>query len=163
MATEIERKFLVRSKAYRKNSQAIVILQGFLSTDKHRVVRIRICGEKAYLTIKGKSKGASRKEFEYPIPVADATVLINELCIQPVITKTRYIYNAGHLNWEIDEFEGDNMGLTIAEVEIPVEDFKIDLPDWVGVEVTHDPRYYNANLIVNPYCNWKDQDSESVK
>lgn len=154
---EIERKFLVKSPEYKKLGRGIYIRQGFLSTAKDRVVRIRIIGHQAYLTIKGINKGATRSEFEYEIPGEDAEFMMNELCEKPIIEKYRYRIKAADLIWEVDEFKGLNEGLVVAEIELLSEDQQFDIPDWIGQEVTNDPRYYNSNLIRNPFSNWKQQ------
>ena len=155
MPTEIERKFLVVSEDYKKFGQPIVIRQGFLSTEKERVVRVRVAGEKAYVTIKGISKGAVRAEFEYEIPGEDAQFMLDHLCRKPLIEKTRYkVYYEG-FTWEVDEFYGDNEGLVVAEIELESEEQVFPKPEWLGEEVTSDPRYYNANLVKHPYREWK--------
>jgi CYTH domain-containing protein len=153
MGTEIERKFRVKEGAWREAS-ATRYRQGYLSTDKERTVRVRTINDKAYLTIKGITVGASRAEFEYEIPVADAEDMLDNLCEKPLIEKNRYKVEAGALTWEVDEFFGENQGLIIAEIELQSEDQPFDKPDWVTEEVTADPRYYNANLIKNPYSSW---------
>ena len=153
MGTEIERKFLVKEGSWREGA-AETYRQGYLSTVKERTVRVRTIGDKGYLTVKGTSVGASRLEFEYEIPVADAEELLDSLCEKPLIEKNRYKLDHGGLTWEVDVFFGDNEGLVVAEVELQSENQVFDKPDWVGEEVTHDPRYYNANLISNPYSGW---------
>ena len=154
MAQEIERKFLVTGDAWRKLAKGAVYRQGYLSTVQERTVRVRTVGEKGYLTVKGLSVGAKRAEFEYEIPVTDADVMLDELCEQPLIEKTRYKIPFDGLIWEVDEFASDNEGLIVAEVELSDEDQEIRLPDWIGEEVTDDLRYYNANLIAHPYKSW---------
>lgn len=155
MATEIERKFLVVGDEWRGGSEGTVLRQGYLSTVKERTVRVRVAGEEAYLTIKGITVGATRREFEYPIPPADASYMLEELCERPIVEKTRFtVEHAGH-RWEIDEFGGVNQGLIVAEVEMEREDEAITLPGWVGSEVTDDPRYFNANLISRPFSTWE--------
>jgi adenylate cyclase len=154
MGKEIERKFLVKNHDFKKLGRGVLIKQGFLSSEIDRVVRIRIMGNEAFLTIKGKSTGASRTEFEYEIPLEDAGIMINDLCEKPIIEKIRYRIFAANVVWEVDEFKGLNEGLIIAEVELSSEDQLFDIPDWVGNEVTGDPRYYNANLIHSPYITW---------
>ena len=153
MGTEIERKFLVREGAWRE-AGVETYRQGYLSTVKERTVRVRTINGKGYLTVKGITVGASRLEFEYEIPVADAGELLDNLCEKPLIEKQRYKLDHGGLTWEIDVFFGDNEGLIVAEVELQSEDQVFERPDWVADEVTSDPRYYNANLISNPYSNW---------
>ena len=154
MAREIERKYLVVDDAWRSGAVGTVFRQGYLSTVKERTVRVRVAGERAYLTIKGITVGAVRSEFEYEIPRTDADQMLDELCEQPLIEKTRYEIEAGELTWEIDEFAGVNEGLIVAEVELEDEAQEIALPDWVGMEVSHDPRYFNANLIAHPFSEW---------
>lgn len=153
MGTEIERKFLVRGDAWRALGRAAVFRQGYLSTVKERTVRIRVVGDQGWITVKGLTVGATRAEFEYAIPVNDAQEML-ELCAQPLIEKTRTVVDLGDLQWEIDEFTGPNEGLIVAEVELQRGDQEIDLPDWVGDEVTDDPRYYNANLTAHPFSTW---------
>ena len=154
MGTEIERKFLVKEGAWRE-ANATRYRQGYLSTVKERTVRVRTISDKGYLTIKGITVGASRAEFEYEIPVADAEDMLDNLCEKPLIEKNRYKVEKGSLTWEVDEFFGVNAGLIIAEVELESEDQSFAKPEWVTEEVTADPRYYNANLINNPYSSWK--------
>lgn len=155
MGKEIERKFLVKDKSYQTLGKGVLYYQGFLSTVKERVVRVRVVGEKAFLTIKGVSKGAKRTEFEYEIPTGDAEFMLDELCEKPIIIKYRYNINFGEFLWEVDEFKGENDGLVVAEIELQHEDQKFDKPNWLGEEVTEDPRYYNANLIKHPFKSWK--------
>jgi CYTH domain-containing protein len=152
MATEIERKFLLKEGAWPRGT-AMKCCQGFLSRAKERTVRVRTVNDKGYLTIKGIAVGASRPEFEYEIPYQDALELL-EICEKPLIEKNRYRVEEGGLVWEIDEFFGENQGLIIAELELESEDQEFKKPDWVGEEVTGEPRYYNANLIKNPYTKW---------
>lgn len=156
MAQEIERKFLLKNQNWKAFSDSgTEIKQGYLSTEKERTVRIRIRGDKGILTIKGATVGMSRLEFEYEIPIFDARELIL-LCKKPIIEKTRFLLKADELTWEIDIFSGENKGLEIAEVELNTENQTVNLPDWIGEEVTSDSRYYNSNLVKNPFKNWKD-------
>lgn len=152
MATEIERKFLVTGEAWRA-APPIAISQGYLNRDPHRTVRVRIAGDRAVLTIKGLSVGASRPEFEYPIPLEDAKALL-AICDGPIVEKHRHCVRHAGLTWEVDEFLGDNAGLVVAEVELDAEDQPIEFPGWVGAEVTDDPRYLNSNLATTPYRRW---------
>jgi CYTH domain-containing protein len=152
MAKEIERKFLIKNDAWR-NVRGIKYRQGYLSSVKERTVRVRTMEDKGYLTIKGIAVGATRMEFEYEIPRKDADRLL-EICEQPLIEKNRYTIEYGGFVWEVDEFFGENTGLIIAEVELASEDQEFPLPDWVGKEVTEDPRYFNSNLGKNPYTHW---------
>lgn len=154
MAQEIERKYLVKGTAWRSLGKGTVTRQGYLSSMKERTVRVRIAGEKGFLTIKGVSKGITRAEFEYAIPVAEAAAMLDGLCERPVIEKTRYVVESGEYTWEIDEFHGDNAGLIVAEVELQSPDEKPPLPDWVGEEVSSDPRYFNSNLVKKPFKTW---------
>ena len=151
---EIERKFLIKNTSYRQHGNSVHIHQGFLSIDKDRVVRIRIKGDNAWLTIKGISSGASRAEYEYGIPLEDAQYMLDNLCLRPTIEKYRYNVNYKGFLWEVDEFLGENEGLVVAEIELPSEDSTFDLPDWIGEEVTGDERYYNANLVERPFSTW---------
>ena len=154
MAQEIERKFLVVGDAWRALAAETSYRQGYLATAKGRTVRVRRAGEKAYLTVKGPSAGASRAEFEYEIPTGDADAMLETLCVRPLIEKTRRKIPFEGLVWDVDEFAGDNEGLVVAEVELTEEGQEVSLPDWVGEEVTHDPRYFNANLVAHPYKDW---------
>ncbi len=153
MALEIERKFLVTDEKYKKSALKSYYRQGYLSLHPERTVRVRICDNKAFLTIKGKTTGFSRSEFEYPIPLSDADILLT-LCEKPLIEKYRYTLTYDGMTWAVDEFLGDNEGLVIAEIELNDENQLFTKPDWIGKEVTSDPRYYNSNLIHNPYKNW---------
>jgi adenylate cyclase len=155
MGKEIERKFLVKNDSFKKLAEAEVLQQGFLSVNKNRVVRVRISRGKAWLTIKGITKGSVRHEFEYDIPIKDAQFMINNFCKKPVIIKKRYRIQHGELYWEVDEFLNDNQGLVIAEIELNTEDQDFDKPDWVGEEVTENKKYYNAYLIKHPYSTWE--------
>ncbi len=155
MGIEIERKFLVTGDEWRQSACGTRYCQGYLSTTKERTVRVRTVAEKGFLTIKGITTGASRAEFEYEIPFADAENMLTNLCEKPLIEKTRFkISFAGQL-WEVDEFSGNNAGLIVAEIELAREDQQIELPSWVGQEVTGDPKYYNASLVKNPFKSWK--------
>ena len=154
MAIEIERKFLVRGDGWRAGAEATVYKQGYLAVNPGCSVRVRLGGEQAWLTIKGASKGLARQEFEYPIPPGDAEALLG-LCLPGVISKTRYVLTHGLHSWEIDEFHGDNAGLLLAEIELQREDEVFERPEWLGEEVSNDPRYYNAALSARPYCEWK--------
>ncbi len=154
MALEIERKFLVTNNDFKKSAKGILYRQGFLSIQKERVVRVRLAGDKGFLTIKGITKNMTRTEFEYEIPSEDAKILIDQICQKPVISKYRYkVMESGSL-WEVDEFLGENEGLILAEIELNSESQKFGIPDWLGEEVTHDSRYYNANLVSSPFKNW---------
>ena len=154
MGQEIERKFLVNETLWRAVQPAgTEYRQGYIVNSKTKTVRVRIAGEQGYLTIKGATQGATRAEFEHKIPLDDARGLLT-LCEGPLIEKTRYKLEFDGLLWEVDEFSGDNAGLIMAELELDSEDQPFQKPDWVGREVTDDPRYYNANLVNNPYSRW---------
>lgn len=156
MGTEIERKFTVSSMEWRSEGSGERLQQGYLSTDPERTVRVRVVGERAWLTIKGRTVGASRPEFEYALPAADARQLLT-LCLPPLIDKTRHRVSFADHTWEIDVFHGENQGLVIAEVELEREGEAVSLPAWLGEEVTGDPAYYNSNLIRRPYQRWEEK------
>jgi CYTH domain-containing protein len=160
MAIEIERKFLVVGNDWRE-AIPTRICQGYLNRDKGRTVRIRIAGEQAYLTIKGNTCGATRAEFEYEIPLVDAEQLLS-LCEKPVIQKLRRLISYCGNTWEVDEFQGENTGLVVAEIELESEDQEFSIPSWIGREVTEDPRYFNSNLVNNPYCMWYKQSDSNA-
>jgi len=154
MGVEIERKFLLAGDAWRSLGEPVLLRQGYLSSTRERVVRVRIEGEQAVLTIKGASRGATRGEWEYPIPLLDAAELLDGLCEQPLIEKYRRRIEHAGMVWEVDEFLGANAGLVVAEIELESEDQAFDKPEWVGEEVSDDARYFNANLIRHPYSQW---------
>ena len=154
MAKEIERKFLVKNESFKLFSKGVIYRQGYLSRDKERTVRIRVAEEQAFITIKGLTNGMERLEFEYMISLTDANEMLSTLCLKPLIEKVRYnIMSDGQL-WEVDEFIGDNEGLTVAEVELKSSGEHVIIPDWVGPEVTGDLMYFNSNLVINPFKNW---------
>lgn len=155
MATEIERKFLVTGTAWRQPNP-VRFSQGYLNRDRERTVRVRLAGERAFLTIKGPTKGISRAEFEYAIPVADAEQLLG-LCQGPIIEKARHVVVHNGTTWEVDEFFGENAGLVVAEVELDHEHQSFERPSWLGQEVTNDTRYFNSNLASNPFGTWHDR------
>lgn len=155
MAKEIERKFLVKSDIFKTLAEGTYYHQGYVPTVNGMTVRIRIAGEKAFITMKDHAIGFTRHEFEYEIPKSDAAQMLELMCAKPQIEKYRYVIPAGSLKWEVDEFLGDNAGLIVAEIEVPSEDTEFDIPEWVGEEVTGDKRYYNSHLCNNPYKNWK--------
>ncbi len=154
MGEEIERKFLVAGDAWRETAEGMRYRQGFLSTVPERTVRVRVAGLRGTITVKGKNLGARRAEFEYEIPVTDAEQMLDTLCERPLIEKVRHTLTAGPHTWEVDVFEGDNAGLVVAEIELGSEDEAFEKPEWVGDEVTSDPRYFNSNLVANPYRTW---------
>lgn len=155
MPQEIERKFLVKDAGFKRGARSTRYRQGYLVTDPERSVRVRVGGGEAFLTLKGPTRGATRLEYEYPIPVDQAIEILEQLALTPVLDKTRYVVEVEGLVWEVDEFHGENDGLVIAEVELRSENQRITLPDWVGEEVTSDPRYFNQNLVQSPYSRWK--------
>ena len=155
MAQEIERKFLVRGDFKSEVTKATRITQGYLSSVPERTVRVRIKGDKGYMTVKGigSDSGASRFEWEKEIPVEDVRELL-KICEPGVIEKTRFLVPAGRHTFEVDEFYGDNEGLVVAEVELSSEDEEFVRPEWLGEEVTGDARYYNSMLMKKPYKTW---------
>jgi adenylate cyclase len=155
MGTEIERKFLVRRDRWQPDpATGTRCRQGYLVNTAGCTIRIRIAGEVGFLTIKGPTTGISRLEFEYPIPLVDAEQLLGEFCAQPLIEKVRHLVPWAGQTWEVDVFEGDNAGLIVAEIELPDADAGFDRPPWLGEEVSHDPRYFNAALTRNPWSRW---------
>jgi len=153
MASEIERKFLLRDDSWSDGKAGIRIAQGYLSQDPDRTVRVRIAAENAWLTIKGRNRDITRSEHEYAIPLADAIELL-EMCLPSVIDKTRYQVPFGDHLWEIDVFHGKNEGLVVAEVELTDESITPELPPWVGKEVSKDDRYFNSCLAIRPFSGW---------
>ena len=154
MKQEIERKYLLKNDDWKTQvTNSFAIKQGYLNSDKHRTVRVRVKGDKGYLTIKGKNVGATRPEYEYAIPLQDAIDMLL-LCEPPIIEKTRHIVIIESHTWEIDIFEGTNAGLQVAEIELNSEDEHFTIPTWVGYEVTDDARYYNSSLISQPFSSW---------
>ena len=156
MAQEIERKFLVAGPYKPLAVKSTRITQGYLNSVPERTVRVRVKGDKGFITVKGigNKSGASRCEWEKEIPVEDVRSLL-ELCEPGVIDKTRYLVKAGPHTFEVDEFYGENEGLTLAEIELGSENEAFEKPSWLGAEVTGDTRYYNSMLMKNPYKNWK--------
>jgi len=153
---EIERKFLVRDDRWRRlGGEGCLYRQGYLSTDPARSVRVRIAGDVATLTIKGKARGMVRSEFEYPIPVSEAGEMLDKLCLKPQIEKRRHRIGIEGKCWEIDDFSGENAGLILAEVELDDPGEQIHIPGWIGEEVTDDPRYYNSSLVKKPFFTWR--------
>lgn len=154
MAKEIERKFLLTGDQWKNLAEGTHYRQGYLNSIKERTVRIRTINDKAYLTIKGITVSATRAEYEYEIPHADCMEMLDGLAERPIIEKNRYKIPYGGFIWEVDEFLGVNEGLVVAEIELESEDQSFDKPEWVGEEVTGDPRYFNSNLVANPYTTW---------
>lgn len=154
MGVEIEHKFLVKGEDWKAQGEPVLIRQGYLSSHPERVVRVRIYGDEAFMTIKSKAVGIARGEWEYPLPLADAQEFLDRLCEQPIIEKYRRRIEHAGFTWEVDEFLGVNAGLVVAEIEVPSEDQAFDKPDWIADEVTDDPRYLNSNLIARPFSSW---------
>ncbi|PKO95949.1 MAG: adenylate cyclase [Bacteroidetes bacterium HGW-Bacteroidetes-9] len=155
MALEIEHKFLVRSTDFRNLAKPIFYRQGYLVISDTKVVRVRIAGEQGFITIKARVTSLTRKEFEYKIPITDAELMLAEMCVGSVIEKLRYRIDYQGFIWEVDEFLGENEGLIVAEIEVDTEEQEFAKPDWVGLEVTNEPRYLNAYLSEHPYKSWK--------
>lgn len=155
MGVEIERKFLVTAHPYRTTATGMVCKQGYIKSGSGCTVRVRIMDTTGYLTIKGKGKGLARNEYEYEIPLDDATEMLRDLCGKPLIEKVRYKIPYGGFVWEVDHFEGENAGLVVAEIELASEDQLFEKPDWIGREVTGDARYFNAALQQHPYSLWR--------
>jgi adenylate cyclase len=156
MAIEIEHKFLLANNAWREHvSHSVIYRQGYLSSQATSSIRVRISDSQAWLNIKSATIGSQRHEYEYEIPLSDAHEILDNLCLKPVIEKTRhFVTHENHL-WEIDEFEGENDGLIVAEIELDALNENFAKPDWIGVEVTQDVRYYNNNLARSPYNQWR--------
>lgn len=155
MGVEIERKFLVVDDSWREAASAgLRYRQGYLSTDPSNSVRVRVCGDKAWLNIKSATVGMTRREYEYEIPSADAHAILEELCVKPLIEKTRFVVEHDGRAWEIDVFEGDNAGLVVAELELDSVSDEFSLPAWAGEDVSGDIRYYNQRLVEHPYSSW---------
>lgn len=154
MAKEIERKFLIDRNIWQPKDEGTVIHQGYLSLAPERTVRVRLKGDRGYLTIKGKNQGISRPELEYEIPLEDAQMMLSELCLRPLVEKIRYVEVVDGQKWEIDIFSGDNEGLAVAEAELGSEEQDLFLPPWIAKEVSDDARYYNSNLIKCPFKSW---------
>lgn len=153
MGLEIERRFLIANENWRGLVEGEWLKQGYLSVEKERTVRVRIKGDEAWLTLKSHISDVSRHEFEYPIPLADAQTILSAMCPM-LVEKKRYRIALEGLVWEVDEFFGQNAGLIVAEVELADEAQPYTRPDWLGAEVTHDPRYTNAHLSRHPWPTW---------
>lgn len=155
MGKEIEKKFLIVNDDWRHLGTGKSYCQGYLNSEKGRTVRVRTINDRGILTIKGPSIGNTRLEYEYNIPLNEALEMLKELCHKPLIEKTRYKIPFDGFTWEVDEFTGENEGLIFAEIELEYEGQKFEKPQWIGKEVTDDSRYYNANLVKNPFANWR--------
>ncbi len=154
MAIEIERKFLVKKNSWTRPNEGTLYIQGYLSSSPETTVRIRIAGKIGFITIKGKTTGFSREEFEYEIPVEDAEILLKK-CKNAPIKKIRYKVLLNGTLWEIDEFLEENSGLLMAEVELPDEKASFFRPEWLGKEVTDDKRYHNSHIAQHPFKTWE--------
>jgi adenylate cyclase len=155
MGIEVERKFLVSDESWRDAvTSSTRIVQGYIAQTGSATVRVRIKGDRGFLTIKGLSVGVSRSEFEYEVPVADALAMLDELAQGPVIDKVRHLVPVGGHVWEVDVFAGENAPLVMAEVELADSQEAFVRPDWAGVEVSDDQRYFNVNLARSPYSTW---------
>jgi adenylate cyclase len=156
MPIEIERKFLVRDDSWRAQVESSSrIVQGYLGLDRQLTVRVRLRGDAAFLTLKGGAQGIRRSEFEYPIPPADALAMLDTLGVAPAVDKVRHLIRVGGHLWELDVFAGENAGLVMAEIELNSEGEAFERPDWLGDEVSEDPRYYNASLARYPFRRWR--------
>jgi len=157
MALEIERKFLVRGDAWRAAARSRSLLrQGYLANTARASIRVRLDGEQGWLSVKAMTPGRARAEYEAPIAAVDAQDMLARLCESPLIEKWRHIVPHDGNRWEIDEFLGDNAGLVIAELELDSEQQEFALPEWLGREVTEEPRYYNFRLAQQPFGRWPD-------
>ena len=156
MGIEIERKFLVSLSAWNAPDNGKVYRQGYIRTHNQNTVRIRTAGNQGYLTLKSKTKSLTRSEFEYAIPFDEAEEMLDLLCDQPLIEKIRYEVIFAGFKWEVDKFLGENDGLMLAEIELEAEEQKFTPPPWITIEVTSDKRYYNSNLVINPFSQWAD-------
>ncbi len=163
MGQEIERKFLVIGDTWRALGEPVSIRQGYVCAEPLRTVRVRIAGDRGWLTVKGMNIGVSRLEFEYPIPVKDASDLLDGFCDHPILEKRRTRIPVGEVTWEVDEFLGGNAGLIVAEVELSRPDQVVALPEWIGAEVTGDPRYYNSSLLAHPFTRWVNDAAPAAK
>ena len=158
MALEIERKFLLKGDSWRADVlRSVDYRQGYMSGTEKCSIRIRIGNGKAHLNIKSATLGIQRSEYDYPVPLVDAEEMLNQFCLGEVIEKTRYFVDYKNHTWEIDIFEGANQGLIVAEIELDHEDERFELPDWIGKEVSDDPRYYNVCLVDHPFSQWQDE------
>jgi len=155
LAIEIERKFTIKNESWRKQvSKSQRYIQGYLAGNERTSVRIRVAGESANINIKSATLGIFRQEYEYPIPLQDAEKMLADLCEKPVIDKVRHFVNYANKVWEIDEFNGENEGLIVAEIELNNIDEQFELPDWADKDVSDDKRYYNVSLVKHPFKDW---------
>lgn len=157
MAIEIEHKFLLANDGWREHiSRSVRYRQGYLSSQPTSSIRVRTSNDRAWLNIKTATIGTHRHEYEYEIPPADANEILDSLCKKPLIEKVRYFVTDNGNLWEIDEFEGENQGLIVAEIELDETGQTFSKPPWIGLEVTGDLRYYNNNLAMHPYSEWRE-------
>lgn len=154
MADEIERKYLVNDSVFPLLQQGTVFSQGYLADNERLSARVRLAGEQAWMTVKGRGSGITRPEFEYEIPAEDARFMLENLCAGLLISKTRYCLQHEGMTWEVDVFEGENSGLIVAEIELEHDQQQPPLPSWVTEEVSGDPRYFNSNLASHPFSRW---------
>ena len=154
MGTEIERKFLVCGDGWRHGAQGTLCRQSYLLSNIECTIRVRVIGEQGFLAIKGMTTGISRPEYEYAIPLADAQAMLDGMCAGPLVEKIRHVVTHAGTTWEIDEFLNENRGLIVAEVELESAEQAIELPPWIGQEVSYDPRYLNVNLAKHPFSRW---------
>lgn len=158
MAVEIERKFLLKDETWREGAEGRYLCQAYLNVSPGCTVRVRIDGDSAFLTLKGRNRGPGRLEFEYAVPLDDAKSMLAAFPVSPLVEKTRYTVPFGGFVWEVDEFHGANRGLVLAEIELEAVDQAFPLPAWAGREVTGEPRYYNSSLAGRPYSVWDDDE-----
>jgi adenylate cyclase len=154
MGQEIERKFLVKNDGYKETADIVLLKQGYIFNSPEKVIRVRICDDHGYLTIKSKTVDVTRLEYEYEIPVLDAHELLLNFSEDSIIEKRRYLVDYQGFRWEIDEFGGANAGLVVAEIELEDKTAEFSKPDWVGQEVSEDPKYLNSYLAKHPYEKW---------
>ena len=156
MGQEIEKKFLLVDNSWRGLAAGIPYRQGYLNSGSGATVRIRTADNRGILTIKGPDEGGVKLEYEYEIPIDEAREILERLCRGPLIEKIRYCIPFAGFTWEVDEFQGDNEGLLLAEIELDFVDQEFTKPPWIGREVTGDPRYYNASLVHHPFSRWRE-------
>ncbi len=158
MGKETERKFLVKDESYKEGAKAYDIAQGYICAEEGRVVRVRVKGERAFITVKSATVGYARDEFEYEIPAEEGRAMLERVCLRPIIEKRRYEKEYGGHKWEVDEFGGENEGLVVAEIELEDEDERFELPPFAGAEVTGNALYYNARLFDYPLSRWSEEE-----
>lgn len=158
MGVEIERKYLVINDEWKANAEPTRLVQSYIQSAPGTVVRFRIAGKKAFFTLKGKTEGISRLEYEYEIPVSDAEEIIDRLCDKPYVSKIRNKVVFAGKTWEVDVFDGVNEGLVIAEIELKSEDEQYELPPWAGADVSDQPKYRNRYLSKHPFTTWPNDD-----